>query len=175
MNIVVIHAHPYPSRSRAGRALVDAVRDLPDVEIRSLYDLYPDFDIDIDAEQRALAAAKIIVWLHPFYWFSVPGLMKHWFDKVLEAGWAYGEEGNALAGKRCLWVTTVGGAETTFCPTGENLRTFPCYVEPLEQTARLCGMDWQDPLIVFDSRALDAAALQAHGGRFRQRLQEHSA
>ena len=151
------------------------MRDLPNLEIRSLYDLYPDFDIDADAEQEALARASLVVWLHPFYWFSVPGLMKHWFDKVLEQGWAYGEGGVALAGKRCLWATTVGGAESSFCTAGENLRTFPCYTEPLEQTARLCGMDWQEPLIVFDSRAIDDSALQEHGARFRQRLQEFAA
>ena len=105
--ILVVYAHPYPTRSRAGRALLQAIGDLPDVTVRSLYDLYPDFDIDVTAEQEALARAQLIVWLHPFYWYSVPGLMKHWFDKVLEQGWAYGEGGTALAGKRCLWAPTV--------------------------------------------------------------------
>jgi len=52
--IVVIHAHPYPSRSRAGAALVAAIRDVPGIEIRSLYALYPDFDIDVAAEQAAV-------------------------------------------------------------------------------------------------------------------------
>ena len=170
--ILVLYAHPYPTRSRAGRALLKAIDDVPGVQVRSLYDLYPDFDIDIDAEQKALTDAHLVVWLHPFYWFSVPGLMKHWFDKVLEQGWAYGEGGVALAGKLCLWATTVGGAESTFCTAGENLRTFPCYTEPLEQTARLCGMDWQEPLVVFDSRAIDDTVLQDHAARFRQRLQE---
>ena len=82
--IVVIYAHPYPSRSRAGRALVDAACSVPDTEVRSLYDLYPEFDIDVTGEQEALARSSLIVWLHPFYWYSVPGLLKHWFDKVLD-------------------------------------------------------------------------------------------
>ena len=98
--IVVVYAHPYPDRSRAGRALLEAVQGLPDVEVRSLYELYPDFGIDVEAEQEALTRADTIVWQHPLYWYSVPGLLKHWFDKVL-AGWAYGEGGTALVGKRC--------------------------------------------------------------------------
>ena len=169
--IVIIYAHPYPSRSRAGRALIGAIHDLPGIEVRTLYDLYPDFDVDVEAEQSALSRADLIVWLHPFYWYSVPGLMKHWFDKVLEQGWAYGEGGNALTGKRCLGVTTAGGAEVTYCGQGENLRTFPCYTDPIEQTARFCGMQWEDPLVVFDSRVIDAAALEARAAAFRKRIQ----
>jgi len=89
--LVLVYAHPYPNRSRANRLLIEAVRDLPDLELRSLYDLYPDFDIDVEAEQRALAAASAVVWQHPLHWYSVPSLLKHWFDKVLARGWAYGE------------------------------------------------------------------------------------
>ena len=107
--ILVVYAHPYPARSRACAALLEAIRGAERVEVRSLYDLYPDFDIDGDAERHALEGARLVVWLHPFYWYSVPALMKHWFDHVLIKGWAHGEGGRALAGKDCLWVTTTGG------------------------------------------------------------------
>ena len=50
----------------------------------TLAELYPDFDIDGDAERAALARARLVVWLHPFYWYGVPALMKHWFDQVLK-------------------------------------------------------------------------------------------
>ena len=102
--VLILYAHPYPQHSRAGKALLDAVGDLPGLETRSLYDLYPDFDIDVAAEQAALTRAELVVWLHPVYWYSVPSMLKHWFDVVLLRGWAYGKEGNALRGKRCLWA-----------------------------------------------------------------------
>ena len=168
--IVVIYAHPYPHRSRAGHMLVEAVRTLPDVEVRSLYDLYPDFDIDVAGEQQSLARADLIVWLHPFYWYSVPGLLKHWFDKVLERGWAYGSGGTALAGKHCLWVPTVGGAEATYVQGAANLKPFTDYVEPVEQTARFCGMEWEEPVIVFDARVIKQTELAQHASRLRERL-----
>ena len=118
--ILIIYAHPYPQRSRAGRVLLGAVRDLPDIEVHSLYELYPDFDIDVDAEQAALKRADLVVWMHPIYWYSVPAMLKHWFDVVLLRGWAYGEGGDALQGKHCLWVTTTGGMRASNVPAAEN-------------------------------------------------------
>src|SRR5687768_12986761 len=104
--ILVLQAHPYPDRSRANRALERAIEGIPGVDIRSLYDLYPDFSIDVAAEQSALLACSVVVWQHPLSWYTVPALLKLWFEKVLTTGWAYGEGGRAIAGKRCLWVVT---------------------------------------------------------------------
>ena len=173
--IAVIHAHPYPRRSRACRALVEAIAPIPGLEVRTLYDLYPDFDIDVTAEQEALARAQLIVWLHPFYWYSVPGMLKHWFDKVLERGWAYGAGGHALAGKYCLWVPTVGGDEDTYADGNTNLRPFARYVEPVEQTARYCRMKWEEPFVVFGAQSKPDAALVADAARLRARIDAFAA
>ena len=53
--IALIYAHPYPNRSRANRSLLSSVRGLDGVRVRSLYERYPDFAIDVDAEQELLA------------------------------------------------------------------------------------------------------------------------
>jgi glutathione-regulated potassium-efflux system ancillary protein KefF len=169
--IVVVHAHPYPRRSRSCRALVGALAPIPDLEVRSLYDLYPDFDIEVAVEQEALARSQLVVWLHPFYWYSVPGLLKHWFDKVLERGWAFGAQGHALAGKHCLWVPTVGGTEDTYAAGRENFHPFDRYADPLAQTARYCGMIWEEPFVVFGTQAKSDAELSAAGGLLRARLE----
>jgi glutathione-regulated potassium-efflux system ancillary protein KefF len=169
--ILVIHAHPYPRHSRAVRALLEAIHSLPGLEVRSLYDLYPDFDIDVAAEQDALARSQLVVWLHPFYWYSVPGLLKHWFDKVLERGWAYGREGRALRGKHCLWVPAVGGGFDTYESGQANLRPFAGYIDPVEQTARYCGMEWEEPFVVFGTLTDSDDALAAAGVRLRARLE----
>ena len=88
--------------------------------MRSIYDLYPDFDIDVAAEQKALERARAVVLLHPLYWYTAPALLKHWFDVVLTKGWAYGEGGTALHGKECLWATSTGGNEEAFTPQGKH-------------------------------------------------------
>lgn len=168
--ICLVYAHPYPNRSRANRALLEAVRDVPGIEIRSLYDLYPDFGIDIELEQEALSRADLIVWQHPLYWYSVPGLMKHWFDKVLAHGWAYGEGGTALQSKACLWVTTTGGDEAAFLPTGMHAHVFSSFVPPVEQTARFCGMRWEPPLIVHGAHRVPDRVLAEQAASYRDRL-----
>lgn len=48
--ILIIYAHPYPRHSHANKRMLDQVKALDGVEIRSLYELYPDFNIDIAAE-----------------------------------------------------------------------------------------------------------------------------
>jgi glutathione-regulated potassium-efflux system ancillary protein KefF len=66
-DVLVLVAHPDIARSRVTRSLARHARLLPaaDVEVRDLYALYPDYVIDIEAEQRALLTARTIVWLHP--------------------------------------------------------------------------------------------------------------
>lgn len=168
--ILVIAAHPYPSRSRASMALLAAIRDLPQLEVRSLYDLYPDFDIDPGAEQAALARADLVVWLHPLFWYTVPAIMKHWFDEVLVGGWAHGRGGAALQGKDCLWVTTTGGDETAYSAEGRHQRPFDAFVPVVEQTARYCGMKWLPPFVVHGAHEVTDEALREAAGRLREQL-----
>jgi glutathione-regulated potassium-efflux system ancillary protein KefF len=168
--ICVILAHPYLGRSRTNRVLADALRTAPDLDLRSLYDLYPDFDIDVPAEQRALEQARLVVWMHPVFWYSVPALLKHWFDKVLAYGWAYGEGGAALHGKHCLWVPTTGGNPRDFTPSGLHAHPFDSFVPAIEQTARFCGMRWELPHIVHGANLIDEARLAEQAATLVQRL-----
>lgn len=170
--IYIVFAHPYPSQSRANRTLLEAVSDLAGVEVCSLYDRYPDFDIDVAAEQAALSRAQLIVWMHPLFWYSVPGLMKHWFDKVLTFGWAFGDGGAALRGKDCLWVTTTGGSAETYSAAGIHQRPFGEFVKPVQETASFCGMNWQSPLVVHGAHDIEGAALAERARQLRKRLEE---
>jgi glutathione-regulated potassium-efflux system ancillary protein KefF len=167
----LVFAHPYPARSRANRALLEAVRDLEGVELRSLYDEYPDFDIDVPREQAALVSASIVVWQHPLYWYTVPGLLKHWFDKVLLRGFAYGEGGTALRGKRCLWVATAGGDEEAYSAGGMHGHPLETFVPVVEQTALFCGMRWEPPIVLKSSHRVSGAELERASREYRARLQ----
>ncbi len=151
--------------------LLEAVAGLPELEVRSLYDLYPDFAIDVEAEQAAVARAEIVVWQAPLYWYSVPPLLKLWFDKVLAYGWAYGEDQHALAGKICLWVTTTGGDPHAFSIGGNHGHPFDAFATPVQQTARFCKMRWQPPLVVHAARRIGDETLRELGQAYRERLQ----
>jgi glutathione-regulated potassium-efflux system ancillary protein KefG len=118
--VLVYFVHPTPHKSRLNSAMLQSLEGLEDVTVRKLYDLYPDFHIDIKTEQRLLVEHDVIVWQHPFYWYSAPPLLKEWIDLVLEHGFAFGHEGNALKGKKVLTVTTTGGRQEAYTEGGRN-------------------------------------------------------
>lgn len=170
--LLLLSAHPYPDRSRANRALLTATRGLERVHVHSLYDLYPDFGIDVRRERELLVEASVIVWQHPLYWYSVPGLLKHWFDKVLTRGFAYGEGGVALCGKKCLWVPTTGGEPSAFSETGMHGRPFEEFVPVIEQTAKFCGMQWEPPFVVHGAHRISEEAMAERVAAYKTTLQE---
>jgi glutathione-regulated potassium-efflux system ancillary protein KefF len=172
--IALLHAHPHPDRSIGGRMLLQAVRDLDGVAVRSLYDLYPDFSIDVAAERAALEPARLVIWQHPFYWYGVPPLLKLWFDEVLTEGYAF-NGGRALEGKDCLWVTTTGGGPDAFSETGRHGHPFDAFVVPMAQIARFCGMNFLSPLVVQGAHRLPTATLQQLAAAYRTLLADYLA
>lgn len=168
--VLLILAHPYPDRSRANKLLLDNVRDLDGLEVRSLYELYPDYAIDVPEEQRALTRATAVVWQHPLYWYSVPSLMKLWLDKVLVQGFAYGEGGTFLHGKPCLWTVTTGGRQEMYAPEGVHAYPFETFVTPVEQIARFCGLVWQKPLVLHGAHSVATTEIERVGLEYRERL-----
>lgn len=170
-SILIITAHPAYHRSRANRALRFAAEGLPFVTLHDLYETYPDFLIDIQAEKARLEAHDHIVLLHPFYWYSSPAIIKEWQDLVLEYGWAYGEGGTALKGKTWTQAVTAGGPEETYMPKGRNRFTIDELLRPFEATAHLCSCDWQTPFILNSSREASPAALMQAGHDFADLLE----
>ena len=118
--VLILFAHPVLEKSRVHHSLLKAASGLQDITINDLYQNYPDFDIDVKKEKKLLLANDIIIWQHPFYWYSSPALLKQWQDLVLEHGWAYGKNGTALAGKKIFNVLTSGGTSKAYRQGGNN-------------------------------------------------------
>ncbi len=146
--ILVLFAHPVLERSRVNRRLVDAIRDIENVRIHDLYEEYPTLAIDVKREQKLLLEHDVIVFQHPFYWYSAPSIMKEWQDLVLEHGWAYGVGGTHLRGKITLNAVTTGGPVTAYQKGGYNRFTVRELLAPWDQTAHLCGMRFLAPFAV---------------------------
>ncbi|MCE4554796.1 NAD(P)H-dependent oxidoreductase [Roseateles cellulosilyticus] len=172
-DILVLVAHPDLARSHATRKLVDALRASPAagrVELRDLYRLYPDFHIHIDAEQRALEASRLVVMLHPIYWYSMPALQKLWLDEVAHLGWAYGPGGTALHGKDFWLVSSTGGSAQAYGPGGHNHHPIEDFLLPYRQSAHTCGMNWLQPQILHGAHRATDTEVVAHADLFVQRL-----
>lgn len=177
-DILVIGSHPSLEHSRINRALLDAALTLAASDgqrfaVRDLYRLYPDYLIDVAAEQAQLAEARLVVWLHPVHWYSMPPLMKLWLDEVFSFGWAYGPGGHALQGKDLWLVASTGGPEESYRPGGHNRYAFDAFLPPYEQTAALTGMRWLPPLLLHGAHRVGDAELASHARLFAERLASH--
>ena len=153
--------------------MLDAARATPGVQVRDLYGLYPDFDIDVPAEQDAVARAQLLVLLHPIQWYSMPPLQKLWFDEVLTYGWAYGHLGTALQGKDLWLVATTGGPENSYHPQSYNRYFFDAFMPPYEQTAALCGMRFLPPLVLHGARRATEETIAHHVDVFVDRMRTY--
>jgi glutathione-regulated potassium-efflux system ancillary protein KefF len=168
--IYLLAAHPHWRDSRVNRQLVRAARGVEGVEVNDLYDSYPDYAIDVEAEQAKLARADLVVLMHPIHWYSMPPLQKLWLDEVLSYGWAYGTGGTALVGKDLWLVATTGGPEESYHPQSYNRYFFDAFLPPYEQTGVLCGMRFLPPLILHGARSASDDEVQSHVQTFSERL-----
>jgi NAD(P)H dehydrogenase (quinone) len=84
---------------------------------------------DVQREQDKLMAADAVVFQFPLWWFSMPAILKGWFDRVFAYGLAYGyrDAGNryrygegGLQGKRAMLSVTVGGPAADYGVRGIN-------------------------------------------------------
>lgn len=172
---LILHAHPYPARSVVTSAMRSALAAQPGVTVRDLYPLYPDFDIDVPAEQQALLQADLVIWLTPVYWYSVPALMKHWFDQVLTHGWAYGHGATALHGKSAWWVTSAGADLQAYTPQGMHGHPFGDYAVSIERIATYCGMHSLPHWVVHGGHSAPADKRAAGCLALREQWQQHVA
>jgi len=87
---------------------------------------------DIVREQDKLRWADAMILQFPMWWFSMPAIMKGWFERVYAYGFGYGVgehsaahwgdrygEGT-LAGKRAMVVVSTGGWESHYSARGVN-------------------------------------------------------
>lgn len=138
---------------------------------RDLYSEYPDFIIDVDKEQNLLKQHDRIVLQFPFYWYSMPPLLKKWLDDVLTYNFAYGPEGEALKGKDMQLVVSVGGREK-FYSGFDIFTTVPDLLRPFQLTANLTQMNYLQPEYMFNSDASDQETIEAFGIQLVQKIDD---
>lgn len=168
--ILILFAHPLFEKSRIQTALVNAIPDSPHITFHDLYELYPDFNIDVRFEQELLLHHDIIIWQHPFYWYSIPPLLKQWIDMVLQFGWAYGPMGDKVKDKKVFNVISSGGREEVYSPEGRNRYTVRQFLAPLEQTAWLCQMKYLPPFVIHGTHMLQMPEIKSYAEQYKRLL-----
>lgn len=169
-HILVLYAHPMHHYSRVNRRMREAAQTVPDLVLHDLYEMYPDFHIDIEYEKKILSQADLIVFQHPVQWYSMPSLLKEWVDTVLEDGWAYGSGGNALRGKDFWLATTAGAARDTYQKGAYHGYPFAEFLPAYKQLAVVCGMRWLPPFVLHGASRIDDAMIDTHAQSYREKL-----
>jgi glutathione-regulated potassium-efflux system ancillary protein KefF len=167
-NALLIVAHPNLVASKASRAVADLAREHPGVTVHDLYERYPNFYVRKRDEQQRLLAHELILFQYPTYWYSIPPLLKLWFDEVLERGFAYGDGGDALVEKGFL--TSTGASQEAYGPTGMHGLAYEAFLPPLAMTARLCRMRWHEPQIFYGVTRATADACRRNAALLLERI-----
>ncbi len=168
--VLVLYAHPNPRDSNANRLIIEGLKGLENVQVHDLYQTYPYFHIDVKKEKELLLQSDLIVFQHPLYWYSMPALLKHWVDQVLDFGFALGPNGNFLNGKSFMLSITTGGGADTYKSTGKNKFEIENFFPPYLQTANVCGMKWLKPMVLHASIRSNEEEILLHAEKIRQRI-----
>jgi NAD(P)H dehydrogenase (quinone) len=136
VRVLVIFSHPKRD-SFTGRLLESFVQGLEeaghDVEVADLYAegfqplLVPDdyaqwhdrpMPDDVLREQARVDRSDAIALVFPIWWWSMPAMLKGWFDRVFSAGWAYAEEydpeGSLLRSRKFVLLCPAGSSERQY-------------------------------------------------------------
>lgn len=135
--------------------MIRQIPQSPLISLHELYEEYPDFNVNIEKEKKLLEMHDIVIWHHPFYWYSSPPLLKQWIDMVLELGWAYGPGGNALSGKWIFNAITTGGTKEAYSREGHNRFYLHEFLAMFNQTAHLCHMTYLPPFVIQGTHRLN--------------------
>ena len=168
--ILLVVAHPALEKSRNNIRLMKAAESVENVIVRDLYELYPRFSINTAKEQDLLEKCDIIILQHPFYWYSVPALMKQYLDMVFTHSWAYGKEGNKLEGKILFNALTTSGTRESYSWEEHNRFPLSSYLIPYNQLAHVCRMHYLPPFVLHQSGKADASTAAKHAKQFKNLL-----
>lgn len=154
MKTLVLVFHPDLTVSRLNRRWVEEIGKQETVTVRRMYEIYPDEQIDVPAEQTLLEQHDRIVLQFPFYWYSTPPLLKKWQDAVLAHGWAHGSTGDKLHGKELMLAISVGAPEEAYTQGGAFGYRLDELLTPLRATSNLIGTRFLAPYAVYGASRL---------------------
>lgn len=171
---LIILGHPNIEQSVANKTIIENVKsNMPDIEIRNIHQLYPNYQINVQEEQAALLRHNLIVLQYPMYWFNMPAILKIWFDEVFTYQFAYGSKGDKLKNKKLLPSLTIGANEEVYQQDGHNL--IDDFLQPVKISTIYTQMQYLSPIFIYGvSPVIESShdKIKALALKQSQRLQE---
>lgn len=142
-HVLVISGHTNLKESVANKTILETLeKKLPDAEIVKLDELYPDYQIDVKAEQEKLLRADIIVLQFPVFWYSAPSILERWMEETFKHGFSHGSTGDKLKGKKLVLSFTTGAPEAMYSRNGAMGYDIEDFLPCFKATCRLTQMDY---------------------------------
>ncbi|MGL4524277.1 MAG: NAD(P)H-dependent oxidoreductase [Spirochaetia bacterium] len=149
--LMVITAHPIPSKSLFNKAWCDAAHQ-GGFTTHILADrLLPNGHFNIPEEDLLISGHQHIVFSFSLWWYSTPWILNKWFSEVLTPEFAY-DKGRALEGKTLSCLVTYSGPVATHSkgqPTAHKVEEFLLAIPAI---ANYCGMKYIDPYIFYETQ-----------------------
>ncbi|MDX5594367.1 NAD(P)H-dependent oxidoreductase [Pseudovibrio sp. SPO723] len=163
MKTLVLNAHPDIENSKINSLWYKAFAKEKGVTQRLLSEVVvgPNYQFDIDREQSFLLGHDRIILQFPWYWYSAPAIMKAYIDQVLSYGFAYGPDGDKLAGKEALILTSTGGPEVSYHAGGYNNFSMDEFLKPFQQTFLLAKAVYLSPYVFHGGVTATESELEA--------------
>ena len=133
------------------------------------------FAPDVEAEIAKMEAADVMIWQFPLWWFSVPGILKGWVDKVFAFNRVYGRgcfyEKGLYRGKRALLSLTTGGSGKDAYQAGGFNGDINGILRPIQRgMLEFVGYDVLKPQIVWGPAQITEEERRAYLDAWRERL-----
>ena len=158
--ILIIIAHP--SKKNLTKGIADIFLEEKESQAYEveLIDLYQDKQLpyltfedahdvkqsdEVKYYQEKVTNSDEIIFVYPFWWGTMPAILKNWIDSVLTMGFAakYGENGRPiglLQGKSVRIISTSGGPTFWYCLNGIRRANKKIWKQTIVE---LCGMKFQ--------------------------------
>lgn len=120
------------------------------------------FSPDILGEIQKLQAAEIIIFATPIWWFSVPAILKGWFDRVLAMGVAWDKdkiyEQGLLRGKQAMLMAVGNDPAEYYDVKGKHQANILQMLHPINHgTLAYCGLNVHQPFVALNILKADDA------------------
>ena len=204
MNVLIVYAHPEPrSFNGAMKDLaVDVLTGAGHkVQVSDLYAMkfeptggpddftdraFPDqfgyqaeqaaghFAPELKAEMGKLAWCDLLILQFPLWWFSLPGILKGWIDRVFAFGFAYDRsrsyESGMFRGKRAMLAFTTGAPASMYAAGGRHGSIDELLLHVNRGMLYFLGMEVLPPFIAYGTPRLSAEDKAAYLAAYSERL-----
>lgn len=165
--ILILFAHPLYEKSKVNQIINQYIPKNEYITFHDLYELYPEFEIDVRNERKLLLEHDIIIWQHPVYWYSSPALLKQWMDMVLHFRGVNEVNIDVLEGKSVLQVVSLGEQTISYNSLERDFTPIQDFLLPFRKSAEFCKMNYLPPFEIKIPKNADDKLINEKGTHYK--------